>query len=205
MPIPYSNCKIDPYSPKFRKDSDLYDLIINSQYMYSQQTCFIQCYQKQVIKKCNCSDSDFLSLFNFSSDCKNQSCQDYFINDEYEYLIKECIPLCLLECTQVLIKASISFVKLKGYKYIEFIKNNPNLREDFINRSIDLSTVKERIVKLNIFYDSLSYTLSTEMDVISLLACIGGTLGLLLGVSVFSLCELIEVAIEIVFIVFKRF
>ena len=55
----------------------------------------------------------------------------------------------------------------------------------------------------NIFYNSLSYDLSIEspqMDWVSLLASIGGNLSLFLGVSVFSLCELIEVGIEIYFI-----
>jgi hypothetical protein len=35
------------------------------------------------------------------------------------------------------------------------------------------------------------------MDIVSMLASIGGNLGLFLGVSVFSLCELVEVAIEV--------
>ncbi len=46
----------------------------------------------------------------------------------------------------------------------------------------------------------MSYELSTEspkMDIVSMLASIGGNLGLFLGVSVFSLCELVEVAIEV--------
>ena len=46
----------------------------------------------------------------------------------------------------------------------------------------------------------MSYELSTEspkMDIVSMLASIGGNLGLFLGVSVFSLCELVEVVIEV--------
>ena len=41
------------------------------------------------------------------------------------------------------------------------------------------------------------------MNIVSLLASIGGNLSLFLGVSVFSLCEIIEVLIEIYFIVKK--
>jgi hypothetical protein len=43
-------------------------------------------------------------------------------------------------------------------------------------------------------------TESPQMDIIALLASIGGNLGLFLGVSVFSLCELIVVFMEIYFI-----
>ena len=56
---------------------------------------------------------------------------------------------------------------------------------------------------MSIFYESLSYILSEEtprMDMVSLLASIGGNLGLFLGVSVFSLYEMVEVALEIFFI-----
>jgi hypothetical protein len=41
-------------------------------------------------------------------------------------------------------------------------------------------------------------------DLVSLLASIGGNLGLFLGMSVFSLAEIVEVIIEIVFVLKKR-
>ena len=71
------------------------------------------------------------------------------------------------------------------------------------NNNTTTNNAANSIVKVNIFYDSMSYELSTEspkMDIVSVLASIGGNLGLFLGVSVFSLCELIEVAIEIYFV-----
>ena len=74
----------------------------------------------------------------------------------------------------------------------------------FINRTIDAATVEKSIVHVNIFYESLSYTETTEspqMDFVSLLASIGGTLSLFLGVSAFSFCEVAEVMIEIYFLV----
>jgi hypothetical protein len=64
---------------------------------------------------------------------------------------------------------------------------------------LDLVAVEKSIVNVKIFYDSLSYTKTTEspqMDVVSLVASVGGNLGLFLGVSVFSLCEIVEVLIE---------
>ena len=90
-----------------------------------------------------------------------------------------------------------------GDDFADYIKNNKNLSSDFIRTTISPTTAANSVVKVNIFYDSMSYELSTEspkMDIVSLLASIGGNLGLFLGVSVFSLCELIEVAIEIYFV-----
>ena len=74
------------------------------------------------------------------------------------------------------------------------------MAKDFINRTIDKTTAKDSFVLVKVFYDSLSLTLTTEapqMDIVSLFASIGGNLGLFLGVSLFSLWEIIEVAIEI--------
>ena len=85
---------------------------------------------------------------------------------------------------------------------------NSNLANDFINKTINVTTVEKSLVKVNLFYESLSYTETTEspkMDIFSLLGSIGGNLGLFLGVSVFSLCEIIEVLIEIYFISKKGF
>ena len=39
-----------------------------------------------------------------------------------------------------------------------------------------------------------------SMDVVTLLATIGGTLGLFLGISLMHMCELVDVLIQIVFI-----
>ena len=84
------------------------------------------------------------------------------------------------------------------------IADNPKLALDFIERKIDLTQVEKSVVSVNIYDESLSYTLTTEspqMDFVSLLASIGGNLSLFLGVSAFSFCEVAEVMIEIYFLV----
>ena len=65
---------------------------------------------------------------------------------------------------------------------------------------------EKSFVNVYVYYESLNYAESSEtpqMNVGQLLASIGGNLGLFLGVSVFSLCEIVEVLIEIYFIVKK--
>ena len=62
---------------------------------------------------------------------------------------------------------------------------------------------KESVVRVHVFYNTLSYTLLYEyskITIVTLLGSIGGNLSLFMGVSVFSLFELVEVAIEIYFI-----
>jgi hypothetical protein len=71
--------------------------------------------------------------------------------------------------------------------------------------SNDTETVN--LVKFNVYYDTLSYTVLTEsinMDVVALLSSIGGSLGLLLGLSLLSFIEVLEVVVETVFIYYKN-
>jgi len=72
---------------------------------------------------------------------------------------------------------------------------------------VDATTAKNSFVRANIFYNSLSYKETNElpqMDLVSLLGSIGGNLGLFLGVSVFSLAEIVEVLIEIYYVIKKK-
>jgi hypothetical protein len=110
------------------------------------------------------------------------------------------MPLCPLECNQTSFKVSVSSARLLGNIYAKHINENKNLSSDFGNKTVSVEQAEKSFVYARIFYESQSYTLSTEspkIDWVSLLANIGGTLGLFLGVSALSACELIEVLIEI--------
>jgi hypothetical protein len=124
---------------------------------------------------------------------------DYFTDN---FINEICLPQCPLECNQTLYKTSISSYHLIGSSYREKIFSNQNLKSDFIHRDLDLAQVEKSFLSVNIYYESLSYTLTTEspqMDLVALLSSIGGNLGLFLEMSLFSLCELIEVVIELIF------
>ena len=101
-----------------------------------------------------------------------------------------------------LYKTSTYSFHLIGENYVKIIKERKNLVSDFVNRTLDTLTAKESVVKVNIFYDSLSYnelTESPQMTLVTLLASMGVNLGLFLGVSFFSICEIVEFSLEIYF------
>ena len=200
---PYSNCEIDSKSPDVIPNLELYNLISQSEYAYTQQLCFIQCYEKFIISKYNCSLSNFISLFLKVSKCSTKlfnNISNSADDLESSFINSVCLPLCPLECNQTLYKTSISSYQLIGSNFVSYILDNKRLASDFINRTLDANTARESFVRVNIFYDILSYTVSTEspqIELVALLASIGGNLGLFLGVSVFSLAEIVEVFIEI--------
>jgi hypothetical protein len=112
----------------------------------------------------------------------------------------QCLSDCPLECNQTIYGLTTSSVKIIGDKYVYLIKENMNLSSDFVYNPIDAETAASSFVELSVFYETLSYTYTSEtpkIDLIALIASLGGDLSLFLGVSIFSLFELIEIFIEI--------
>ena len=210
MAKPYSRCDLDNDSPA-DSSSKLFKLIKSSEYAYKAQLCYSQCYQSLLVNDCNCTDWYIVSLFDRQK-CFNRSqlaCNDRvfrkYINSSF--FEQNCLPLCPLECNQSQFRVRSSASQLIGEKYLDFLRNNSRLKEDFVARKLDSRTAQESFVKIGVYYESLSYEMSTEsakMDVVSMLANIGGNLGLFLGVSVLSLCELIGVALEILVNIKKK-
>ena len=208
LPKPYSNCDIDNDVAK-TSHSDLYDLITNSpnKLEYSQQLCINLCIQREIIRECNCTSSDDYSLFvnvtacNPNDQCFNRTLQSFA---SVEQLKHTCIKSCPLQCNSTQFKTSISSCLLNGEFYVKWIKESVNLREDFVNRSINGETIRNSMVRLHVFYEALAYTESVEMvsrsSILSLAANIGGILSLFLGISVLSLFEVVELIIQICFI-----
>ena len=94
----------------------------------------------------------------------------------------------------------LSFNELSGDTYLDIIHERKSLRQDFETANLTAEKARKSFATLNVYYDSLTFTEMTEspkMDIIALLASIGGNLGLFLGVSVFSLFEVFQALIEI--------
>ena len=208
---PYSNCDISPddtlSSNSFR--SDLFRLIVDSPYEYKQEMCLYQCLQAKIIENCNCTNPLFTSLFTGARECETEyenNCMNGLFRAKIltDYIREKCLPVCPLECNTTEYKASLSLARLVGDTYAYFINENANLISDFDNKTVSGEQASKSFVHMRMSYDSLSYTLTTEspkVDLVSLLSSIGGTLGLFLGVSALSLCEIIEVFME--FIILK--
>ena len=185
-------------------------MIQNSEYLYTQSFCFLQCIQRTILLECNCTDPAINSLFSNSSQCIELSEINCMIslsknkilpnNNFYE---KNCQSECPLECYSYSFDFSLSSSELIYKNYFDYlISNSTNLSEDLATEKIDAETARRSFAWTNIFYKSLSYEMSCEspqLNLITLFANIGGYLGLFLGVSMFSLFEPIQVLIEILY------
>jgi hypothetical protein len=204
MKRPYSDCVLDnDFTTSF--DSDIYNTILASNFSYSQQFCVMQCIQKYAIQTCGCSHQFLESVFQ-SNKCSNLSViakcarPAFFYAGSKDYITEYCLPLCPLECNSTRFTYDTSVAKLEGDIYVDIIQNNPNLSADFVTRQINAETVSSSIAKVNVFYESLSYVKTEEspaLDIVTLIANMGGTWGLFLSLNFFSLGEIITALIEL--------
>jgi hypothetical protein len=220
---PYSNCEIDNVYPKVF-ESELYNLFSANQHPYKQQYCigntrikkklftieknkmilFILdlCFQKLAIATCDCSDNESINFYNSlpcttlnKIKCLENTYNNVFLNGDY--ISKNCKPLCPLECKKIEFKTTSSFSVFSNDIYVPNVNDTTN--------SSDAN--KMSLVKFNIYYESLAYTLINEtqsIDAFILLSSIGGTFGLFLGASFLSFIEIVEVFIEAIYLYKKE-
>ena len=195
-------------------------MILNSPYNYNQQLCLRLCFQSIIIDHCNCTDPRVVSLFNSSGcdsfeeiQCKNEVQETILFEDDNYSLVKkrgnlkDCLPFCPLECNATEFKSTISTNKIIADLFLKYIRENKNLSKDFTTKNLTLQVAEESVAKVNIFYESMSYVIlidSPKMDWVSLLAYIGGILGLFLGISVFSFFEIFIFILEVFYNSYKN-
>ena len=119
------------------------------------------------------------------------------------YKQENCIPLCPLECNRTNFDYSVTEVDIMGETLVNYINEKKNLLSDFVTKKPTTSSIKQSVVRLSIFTESLSYTFSWErpkVDASDVIANVGGHCGLFLNIGFFSLCEILSILIQIFYI-----
>jgi hypothetical protein len=197
---PYSNCEIPNDSQETAiKSNFLYRLFANSPYQYTRQACLVQCWQQSLIEKCNCTDPEYLTLFNHNQSCTTDDqfiCNSYFL---WDWSWDICLGLCPLECNQTKYTTFLSSLQLTGDYYYHLIRKKSNLLNDYVRQELNKEMAAKSIVRFSISYDSLAYDMTEEtvkLKLVDLISSIGGNLSLFMGISIFSICEILEIFIE---------
>jgi hypothetical protein len=126
--------------------------------------------------------------------------------------MNECqMSFCPLECNSVTYDLSLSSLEYHSQNHYENTINTQDNRDYFqrvYNETLSLEAYKSRTVSFVVFYPSLQYTLLTESpktSVADLFSQIGGSLGMFVSFSIFTLFELCEIVILIIYnILFKN-
>jgi hypothetical protein len=182
LPCPYSDCKIDSSVALETFDSPLTKIFFRRNTTYRQSHCLEYCFQLNLLKECNCTE------YNLDSNVKSKIClNETEVNCVYEYfekvfvkddfIQKNCIPLCPYECKRVKIRKVFSTNKYPSDDYTDILKDDVYLKEN-VFKNDNWTHIKENVLKMNIFYEELSYISITEnpsMTIVDLISNIGGS------------------------------
>ena len=130
---------------------------------------------------------------------------DYQYNQDKYYA--KYLPGCPLECYSIRYKTRQSSQNYPSREEYELFKKNVTLFNYYTTvyglNVTTYSEYKKYFFKLNVFYDSLEYTyvtLSPKTTLVGLLANLGGSIGALLGFTLFTFFEALEMLAYIVYI-----
>ena len=187
QPNPYSKCISNIENHR----SDLVQAIIKSRYQYRQYDCYLVCFQRFLVNKTGCYFPAIMNLYDaklclsikeFKTFDILLLYKDFLSMDAFHF----CESSCPLECDYIQYSTTVSHANIK-------IPDNSN--EKYTNLS------------LKIFYDSWSFTKIEEIpktDIVDLIANIGGTLVLFMGISILSFGEIIELIFLIINFLLKK-
>jgi hypothetical protein len=198
MPKPYSSCT--DLTKGF--NSELYNFITKSNRTYRQIDCIDLCLQRYIQNRCNCFYTPFPKMYP-ASPCLNLTQIDCF-RKSYSDIIN-CDIDCPLECDSVTYNLQLSSLTYPSLEYGSLFANDTTPEEYFSDSySVNFSSyalLREYFYSINIYYSSLKYTYlseSPQTTVFGLLSSLGGSLGMFLGLSVFSLLEVFEILFELI-------
>ena len=121
-----------------------------------------------------------------------------------------CVQQCPLECDSVFFDASLSSLTFPNEQTYNMVQNDRelfNLLENLFNQTVTFDSFKESYVSFNIYFPSLEYMdirETPQTTVTDLFSGIGGSLGMLLGFSVFSVLESLEIVAYILYVIFSN-
>jgi hypothetical protein len=186
--------------------SSLYKYILNStKYSYTQQYCLDLCEGRETFKYFNITNKiDSLLNVYYKLISLNVSLKDLisFYSAKVINIAKLCYQECPLECDSIDYQYSVSSVNMDKEQFISNSLNINGFNLDFLNNNNT-----ENFISLRMYYDKASYTSINEIrkiEIVDLIANIGGNLGLFLGVSFLSFAEIFELILEAFFILTQK-
>jgi len=180
----------------FKNNKTIINIISNMKRTYNQNECFELCRDLILIETnaCNCSGRNIGQMVSKCYADKSQ--RGCLVNFLKNFDTKKCLDYCPLECDSNFLTIS---------QYSSSLPRNGNTT-DIFHYFYELKTFEEvskGYFGIYIFYEQLGYTLISESEsltVYDLVSNIGGILGLFLGISFLSIIEIVEILIQIIYI-----
>jgi hypothetical protein len=163
-----------------------------------------------VIDNCECFWTRYIPLDKFTQPCLNLTQLYCVYTQQNEFKItEECLKQCPLECSTVTYDVKTSSLDFPSQSFFNFLVNDTSFIDLWENDSSTKFTVANSylyLISLKIYYPYTQFTLISESPktaIFDLISQIGGSLGMLLGFSIFHLVELFEIVILVLYTILK--
>ena len=213
-PYSYNTCNVEEDNRLLvpLDDTYLFEATLAAGYTYSQDTCFIFCFQLYNSQICNCSDHWITFQMPDFDKCNReyQTCANdlyYQVFNTGDFIMNYCSEKCPLECHQEYMYQQQSFYKYPEEKHLEVLKRNEMLLSKYANESDFEYNLASNVAKVTIYYDTLTYSVITEepkVTWIKLVGNLGGHFHLFLGISFMSVMEIVELLVQIMLYAYLR-
>ena len=204
LPAPHGDCIQEVGSTNTHKN-----LFSEEGFAYSLHACLKSCFQESVYKACHCCDPSYpcvsealqlstgilapggtIQYCNVTDDGKFE-CVDRMANLFAESKLG-CTQSCPPSCQQSTYSTSVSTGKWPTYRYWSTVVYNQGVSGDVSNL---VQQYESTFLKISVYFDSLIVEKVESQPAYSwnrLLGEIGGQLGLLLGFSLLTAVEILE-------------
>eukprot|EP00057_Strongylocentrotus_purpuratus_P027316 XP_011681790.1 PREDICTED: amiloride-sensitive sodium channel subunit alpha-like [Strongylocentrotus purpuratus] len=193
LPHPHGNCT-DRSRTNFTSE----------EYAYTTRACVKSCVQQQLFDKCGCV-TDIIMNETFCSP-RNRSQQ--VCRQATEQFYNECqLPWnCPIACEETLFVTSVTSSLWPSKRYESHLKTR--LTNEKAKRALDnVEHTRNNLARVRIYFEELNYEQmiqNPKYTIESLLGGIGGLLGLYIGFSVITVCEVGVLVVDLVKFLFRK-
>ena len=200
-PKPYSEC-IDTTDiatlNQMKHQSDLFNFTLNNSYThtYRQQDCFDFCLQHMIETMCKCSYPKYFQMDMSLKVCSSLADLECFLKQKENSIhVKDsqCFHKCPMECD--------------SYMYETLVSSSDYPTDEYFNLLNKTNSNSKNELALNIYFPLTKFTRITEVPKVSLFdlfSNVGGSMGIFLGFTIFSIIDFLEVFLKIILVLFKK-
>ncbi|KAL4235666.1 hypothetical protein ACF0H5_004061 [Mactra antiquata] len=174
---------------------------------YTRRVCQAVCESTAIKNKCNCFDDKNEEMY----DQRDPSFRPCRSATEIECMMKvhsqqlgggTCV--CDNPCSDVNYVKSVSQRQWPSDDYAMILLEDICVENKnscvFLRQDMDFDSIRNNFLKLNVYYEDLNYESieeDAEIEIQQFLSDVGGAIGLWIGLSMLSLCEVIQLFIEL--------
>lgn len=194
LDAPYGSC-----SDTFRPDPYIYEE------HYSPEGCHRNCFQLKVLQQCGCGDPRFPlpngdeRPFCSAKSVADRQCLSNLTSDSggYHHIQLEC--LCQQPCTENVFETAYSAAAWPSVNF-KIGVDCPAVPDIYNDTTACTDYYRKNTAYIEIYYEQLNFETLNETagyTMVNLFSDFGGNIGLWIGFSVITMCEIVELIFEI--------